>query len=131
MPLIFIFSGDWISRSLLSHWHENRTWSPSKGGEERGKDYNHSTFVDLVLSGLFGFHAKEGDKWLIIRPLLPRDSWSYFCVDQLKYHTRYITLLWDESGSRYGVGAGFKVYVDKVLVGSADHVQWMKIKLSP
>ena len=26
----------------------------SKGGKERGKDYNHSTFVDLVINGLLG-----------------------------------------------------------------------------
>jgi hypothetical protein len=26
----------------------------AKGGEERGKDYNHSTFVDLVINGLLG-----------------------------------------------------------------------------
>ena len=25
-----------------------------KGGKERGKDYNHSTFCDLIINGLIG-----------------------------------------------------------------------------
>jgi hypothetical protein len=42
-------TGDWIARTRLSHW-KNDAWDPEKGGIERGKDYNHSTFCDLVLS---------------------------------------------------------------------------------
>ena len=45
------FTGDWISRTRLKTW-ENGTWSKGKGGVERGKDYNHSTFCDLIISGL-------------------------------------------------------------------------------
>ena len=40
-------TGDWIARTILK-----------PGGEgsvvERGKDYNHSTFCNLVISGLVG-----------------------------------------------------------------------------
>jgi hypothetical protein len=48
-------TGDWIARTRLSRW-KNGAWDPAKGGEERGKDYNHSTFCDLVLS------STEGDR---------------------------------------------------------------------
>ena len=37
------FTGDWISRTMLSTRHQKP--------EERGKDYNHSLFCDLVKIG--------------------------------------------------------------------------------
>ena len=47
--------GTWISRSILNRWRaEGKNIEQIKGGRERGKDYNHSTFVDLVISGLIG-----------------------------------------------------------------------------
>jgi hypothetical protein len=48
------FSGEWLARSRLKIWQKG-TWSSEKGGVERGKDYNHSTFNDIVISGLVGF----------------------------------------------------------------------------
>jgi len=30
------------------------TGTRDKGGVERGKDYNHSTFCDLIITGLVG-----------------------------------------------------------------------------
>jgi hypothetical protein len=75
------YTGDWISRTLLKSW-KNGTWSAKKGGKERGKDYNHSTFIDLILSGLIGFiprspHAFE------LRPLIPRGKLYPYLVNQL------------------------------------------------
>ncbi len=52
-------TGDWIARSRLKIW-QNGTWSAEKGGVERGKDYNHSTFCDLVITGLVGLRATGG-----------------------------------------------------------------------
>ena len=43
-------TGKWLSRDILESWG----WLPVKRGYERGKDYNHSLFCDLVLSGLLG-----------------------------------------------------------------------------
>ena len=49
------FLGTWISRSILNRWRaEGKKGVEKKGNRERGKDYNHSTFVDLVISGLIG-----------------------------------------------------------------------------
>ena len=52
-------NGDWISRTRLKAW-KNGTWDAGKGGEERGKDYNHSTYCDLVISGLIGLRPRAG-----------------------------------------------------------------------
>jgi hypothetical protein len=46
--------GAWISRTILNRWRAGGMNMKAKGGEERGKDYNHSTFVDLVINGLLG-----------------------------------------------------------------------------
>lgn len=47
------YTGDWISRTCLKGWKDS-TWSEGKGGKERGKDYNHSSYCDLIISGLVG-----------------------------------------------------------------------------
>ena len=52
------YTGDWLSRTRLSTW-ENGHWSAEKGGAERGKDYNHSTFCDLIITGLIGIRPAD------------------------------------------------------------------------
>ena len=70
-------NGDWSSRTIL----RDSGWSLIKGGYERGKDYNHSTFCDLVISGLLGVDVKEGE--ISVNPLVP-ESWNYFSLTGLK-----------------------------------------------
>ena len=47
------YTGDWIARSLL----RERRQKP----EERGKDYNHSTYCDLIITGLVGLRPRPDD----------------------------------------------------------------------
>lgn len=113
------YTGDWISRTLLKTWR-NGTWSSSKGGKERGKDYNHSTFVDLLLSGLLGFIPRSSNSFEI-RPLFQRDKedvlvWNYFCFHNIKYRGHLVTIMYDKDGSKYGHLQGFQVYVDRNIV---------------
>ena len=63
-------TGDWLSRTRLKSW-KNGTWDAGKGGEERGKDYNHSTYCDLVISGLIGLRPRADDT-VEIQPADPR-----------------------------------------------------------
>ncbi len=91
------FDGEWTARAIL----KKRNNSISRGGPERGKDYNHSCFCDLVLSGLLGIEAREGQ--LTVDPIIPED-WDYFCVTNLT--DRNLTVLFDRTGKRYGFGAG-------------------------
>jgi hypothetical protein len=103
------YTGDWIARTRLKTW-ENGTWAKSKGGIERGKDYNHSTFCDLVISGLIGLRPSADNK-LTVMPLAPVYM-PYFCLDNVLYHGHIITVLWDKNGTRYNRGEGFKIFVD-------------------
>jgi hypothetical protein len=123
------FTGDWLARTRLKTW-KNGTWDEGKGGIERGKDYNHSTFCDLIISGLIGIRVQE-DSSLIINPLLPVDTWDYFCLDQVSCKNHMITVLYDKNGERYQKGKGFMVYVDGKLAISAPDLCKLKVKLIP
>jgi hypothetical protein len=73
-------TGDWISRTRLKTW-TNGTWDTGKGGVERGKDYNHSTYCDLVISGLIGLRPRA-DAIVEVNPLVPQ-GWASFCLDPM------------------------------------------------
>jgi hypothetical protein len=120
------FTGDWISRTRLKTW-DNGTWSKEKGGVERGKDYNHSTFCDLIISGLIGLRPQP-DNSLIINPLLPDNTWEYFCLDNILYHGKIITIMYDKTGKKYNKGKGFKVWIDGKLKATSSHPGLFNIK---
>ena len=87
-----------------------------KGDQERSRYYNHSTFNDLMITGLCGLRPRA-DKTIEVNPLLPKDKWDYFCLDNVLYHGHNLTIVWDRDGSRYHVGKGLKVFVDGQLKG--------------
>jgi hypothetical protein len=104
-------TGDWISRTRLKTW-KNGTWDADKGGVERGKDYNHSTFCDLIISGLIGFRPSL-ENGFVVYPLVPSDI-DYFALDGIRYHGKTVTILYDKTGERYHRGKGFRVYADGI-----------------
>lgn len=75
-----------------------------------GTDYNHSSYVDNVISGFIGLRG-QSDTSLVISPLAP-PSWDYFALEDTPYHGHNVTVLWDRQGTRYGQGAGLSVFVD-------------------
>ena len=92
-----------------------------KGDQERSRYYNHSTWNDLMITGLCGLRPRQ-DNTLEINPLLPADKWAYFCLDNVLYHGHNITILWDKDGSRYHAGKGLRVYVDGKLRGQRENL---------
>ena len=68
--------GCWLARENL----KSQGFPAEKGGKERGKDYNHSLFGDLVLSGLLGISFADGK--INVNPLIP-ESWDSFRVENL------------------------------------------------
>jgi hypothetical protein len=101
------YSGVWLSRGIL----EDGGWRADKGGRERGKDYNHSTFCDLIISGLVGFKPR-GAAGFDVQPLVPLADWAYFCLDDLDYRGRKVAIAYDRDGTRYERGQGLHVFVD-------------------
>ena len=111
-------NGDWISRTRLKTW-KNGTWDAGKGGEERGKDYNHSTYCDLVVSGLIGLRPRADDT-VEVNPLAPVGTWDYFCLDRVPYHGRLLTIFYDKTGARYNRGKGLRLLADGKEIAASD-----------
>ncbi|MDR1815031.1 MAG: hypothetical protein LBR18_09335 [Tannerella sp.] len=121
------FTGDWIARTRLKTW-QNGTWSAGKGGEERGKDYNHSTFCDLIITGLIGIRP-EGSNQLTVNPLIPKGIWDYFCLDDVQYKGHKLTIIYDKTGKKYKKGAGFRIFVDGKLAAKSKSITKIKTSL--
>jgi hypothetical protein len=103
------FNGDWISRTRLHGWAQSDPdLEKRKGGKHRGKDYNHSSFNDLIITGLVGLRPRADDT-VEVHPLLPANTWDYFCLDHVPYHGKNLTIIWDKTGKKYGRGAGLTV----------------------
>ncbi|MEO5892916.1 MAG: glycosyl hydrolase family 65 protein [Ferruginibacter sp.] len=118
------YTGDWISRTIL----EGLGWPAKIGGEERGKDYNHSTFCDLVISGLIGLRPQPGNT-VIINPLVPKNTWDWFCLDNISYHGKTLTVVYDRYGKKYNKGKGLMCFVDGKLMAHSDEIGKMEFFL--
>ena len=118
------FTGDWIARTCILNWEakDPEKWKRKGATSDRGKDYNHSTFCDLVINGLVGLRPR-GDEQVEVNPLVPADTWDYFCLDRVPYHGRMLTILWDKTGRRYGRGAGLRVLADDREIAAAKTLQ--------
>lgn len=90
-----------------------------KGDQERSRYYNHSTFNDLMITGLVGLRPRA-DNTIEINPLIPANKWDWFCLDNVLYHGHNLTILWDKNGDRYHQGKGLRVWVDGKEVGHSD-----------
>lgn len=99
-----------------------------KGDQERSRYYNHSTFNDLIISGLVGIRPSVGDI-VEINPLLPDDKWGWFCLDQVKYHGKMLTIVWDKTGEKYGKGVGLYVLADGKEIGRVGGLEKLTCKL--
>ena len=101
-------TGDWISRTRLMNWGGER-FPKSKGGYERGKDYNHSCFCDLVLEGLFG--VRPDWEALSVTPLFPAE-WPYAVLEDVSVHGQNLCVY-------YRKQEGYQVLLNGKIVYSA------------
>ena len=119
-------TGEWIARNELHAMTPEQ--QAAKGGKDRGRDYNHSTFNDLVITGLVGLRPRT-DQWVELNPLVPEGALDYFALDGVRYHDCDLSILYDRTGERYGKGAGLRVFANGEQIGSAPGLQWMRAKL--
>ncbi len=105
-------TGDWLCRTmLLAEEKRHKEEGKPEGIKERGKDYNHSSYCDLVITGLVGLRPR-GDDVVEVDPLVPEGAWGFFCLDDVLYHGKVLTIIWDKTGAKYGRGAGLRVLVN-------------------
>ena len=84
----------WTAREIL----EARGWPH---GRERGKDYNHSTFCDLVITGIVGVRTDSDE--LSVDPAIPPE-WDYMKMENIRYRDHLYTVIYDKTGEKYGMG---------------------------
>eukprot|EP00041_Stephanoeca_diplocostata_P031138 m.963503 g.963503 ORF g.963503 m.963503 type:complete len:887 (-) comp23896_c0_seq2:3267-5927(-) len=101
---------------------------------DRGKDYNHSTFLDIVIAGLVGLRTFFGN-FFLVHPLVD-DSVTWFALDNVAYHGHNISISWDPKGQRHfspprakPCPPGLCVYVDGALAAQSAHLTALNVSL--
>lgn len=106
-------TGIWLAREIMRGW----------SGQEitRGQHYNHSSFIDLVMTGICGIRPTAGNR-LVIHPL--GTSLDWFSAEDVGYHGHRLDIRWDKSEGlsvlvdgtrRYACGADGDVMVEIIL----------------
>lgn len=78
-------TGIWLAREILR--------SRNRSDRERGRHYNHSTFIDLVMTGICGIRPSSDDT-LLIHPL--GTSLESFSATDIRYHGHTLDIYWDQ-----------------------------------
>ncbi len=107
------FTGSWSGHNTFYH----------------SEHYFHSSFVDLVITGLVGLTPLADDA-LEIAPLAP-EEWDFFALDGVRYHGHDVAVIWDRDGTRYGRGAGLSVWADGDVLGRNDALGTLHVTLPP
>lgn len=94
-----------------SHLPHKDAWS--QDSFNHSEHYAHSTYVNNVISDLFGI-LPQADDTLVLHPVIP-DSWTWYAIENLPYHGHLVTILYDEDGTRYSQGSGLTIFVDGVI----------------
>jgi hypothetical protein len=125
----YVESQYYRGRPYVGEYLDEKTGYWLKGDEERSRYYNHSTFNDLIITGLVGLRPRADDT-LEVHPLVPVNKWKWFCLDNVLYHSKTITIIWDEDGTKYKKGKGFSIWVNGKKVATATTLQPLQAKLN-
>lgn len=122
----------WIDENLnpfTGEWHARRMKIEEGRFDGRGDHYNHSSYNDLIITGLIGLRPRE-DNVVEVDPLLPPDRWDWFCLDQVPYHGRMLTILWDRNGEKYNRGKGLQILVDGKQIARSEQLDRLEGRIS-
>jgi hypothetical protein len=112
----------WRGRPFIGEYLDEKTGYWLMGEVERSRYYNHSTFNDLIITGLVGLRPRTDDI-IEVNPLVPQNKWAWFCLDNVLYHGKIITIIWDKDGLKYKRGKGLSVWVNGKKVASSEQLQ--------
>jgi hypothetical protein len=126
--LTYVHSQHANGKPYIGEYLDETTGQWINGKEGRSRYYNHSTFADLLVTGVVGLRPRADDT-VEVRPLLPDGVWDWFALDGVSYHGRTLTILWDKDGSRYGRGAGLSVLADGKQIAHGDKLAKVTGKL--
>jgi hypothetical protein len=100
-------TGEWWARALQIRKGTFRS---------RGDHYNHSSYNDLIVTGVVGLRPRADDL-VEVNPLVR--EWDWFCLDNVPYHGTTLTILWDRTGQKFGKGRGLRVFANGREIASA------------
>ncbi len=106
-------TGSWKGHNVFNH----------------SEHYFHSSYTDLVISGLAGLRPRADDT-IEVNPLIP-DGWAYFALDDVQYHGHSVSILWDRDGSRYNKGKGLTILVDGKVLANQPTLGKLTAKMPP
>ncbi len=108
---LYVESQHHRGRPYIGEYLDEKNGAWLMGDRERSRYYNHSTFNDLIITGIAGLRPQLDDS-IVVNPLLPQGRWDYFCLDAIPYHGHTLTIIWDRDGQRYHQGSGLTLLVD-------------------
>ncbi len=118
----YVQSQYYRGRPYIGEYLDEKTGYWLKGDQERSRYYNHSTFNDLIITGLVGLRPRA-DNIIEVNPLVPQGKWDWFCLDNVLYHGKIITIIWDKAGTKYKKGKGFSVWSNGKKIKSSETLQ--------
>lgn len=124
---LYVESQYYRGKPYIGEYLDETTGYWLKGDQERSRYYNHSTFNDLIISGLVGLRPREDDM-IEVNPLIPQEKWNWFCLDNVLYHGKILTIIWDKNGDHYKKGKGLQVLVNGKKAGSSENIERLLIK---
>ena len=84
----------------------------------------------MIISGLVGLRPRPDDI-VEVNPLVPEERWDWFCLDNVLYHGRIITILWDKTGNKYNRGKGLRVFANGKEIVQSKTITRVTGKLPP
>ena len=99
---------DGIPHLAESYDPEEGYWYADFG--PRSVNYNHSTYCDLIITGLAGFRV-QNDGSVKINPLIPA-SWDHMALRNIPFRNRSVDIIFDRTGKNHGMGRGLFLLAD-------------------
>jgi len=116
-------------KPYLGEYQDEKTGEWLKGDNPRSSFYNHSTFNDLIINDLIGIKPRQ-DNVLEISPLIPKNQWDWFILDNVSYHNKTLTILWDKTGKKYNKGKGLLILVDGKEIYKGKDLKPLKVQMN-
>ena len=126
--LTYVHSQHADGKPYLGEYLDEVTGDWINGKSGRSRHYNHSTFADLLITGVVGLRPRADDM-VEVFPLLPDATWDWFCLDGVKYHGHLLTVIWDKDGARYHRVPGLMVLADGKQIAQAVKLERITGKL--
>jgi hypothetical protein len=97
-------------------------------GATEGYEYNHSTFIDLIMTGLVGLSVSALGQ-VTVNPLIPPKDLPWWTADGILIQGKIVSVRFDLDGAHYGKGKGLKLFVGGKMEGSSPTMAKLTIQL--